>query len=97
MSLEAAPGAARVEVTLPPALVRLFPGAASRLELQAANVADVLEALDERWPGMRDRLSDETPRIRRHINIFVNGRRADLRTPLEPGASVFIITAISGG
>jgi molybdopterin converting factor small subunit len=46
---------------------------------------------------MRDRLSDETPRIRRHINIFVNGRRADLQTALEPGASVFIITAISGG
>jgi molybdopterin converting factor small subunit len=97
MSLETSPEAPWVEVTLPPALIRLFPGAASRLELQAANVADVLDALEARWPGMRDRLSDATPRIRRHINVFVNGRRADLQTPLEAGATVFIITAISGG
>ena len=86
-----------VEVTLPPALVRLFPGAASRLDVSAACVADLIEALDERWPGMRDRLVDPTPRIRRHINVFVEGRRAGLDTPLIPGARVFIITAVSGG
>lgn len=86
-----------VEVTLPPALIRLFPGSASRLSLAAASVADIVEALDERWPGMRDRLIDSTPRIRRHINVFVEGRRAGLETRLDPGAKVFIITAVSGG
>jgi molybdopterin synthase sulfur carrier subunit len=86
-----------VEVTLPPALIRLFPGAASRLNLAAASVADIVEALDQRWPGMRDRLIDSTPRIRRHINVFVEGRRAGLETRLDPGAKVFIITAVSGG
>lgn len=86
-----------VDVTLPPALVRLFPGAATRLDVPAANVAEIIDALDHLWPGMRDRLIDSTPRIRRHINVFVEGRRAALDTPLDPGARVFIITAVSGG
>lgn len=86
-----------IDVTLPPALVRLFPGAPLRLSVPAACVADVMDALEERWPGMRDRLIDSTPRIRRHINVFVGGRRAGLDTPLTEGGSVFIITAVSGG
>ena len=53
--------------------------------------------LDARWPGMRDRLCDSRPRIRRHINVFVAGERATLATRLAPGAEVIIMTAISGG
>jgi molybdopterin synthase sulfur carrier subunit len=57
----------------------------------------VIDALDRRWPGMRDRLCDSTPRIRRHINVFVAGERANLETRLAPGTEVIIMTAISGG
>lgn len=89
--------AATVDVSLPAALIRLFADAPPRLSLEAATVAEVLDGLDERWPGMRDRLRDSTPRIRRHINVFVDGERASLETPLAPGAKVFIITAVSGG
>ncbi len=84
-------------VTLPSALVALFPGAARRIELPAATVADAIAALDLRWPGMRDRICDPTPRIRRHINVFVEGERATLTTPLAPGAEVIVLPAISGG
>jgi hypothetical protein len=31
------------------------------------------------------------------MNVFVDGERATLETPLRPGAEVFILTAISGG
>jgi sulfur-carrier protein len=86
-----------VVVTLPNALVCLFPGCGRRLELSAATVGELIEALDARWPGMRDRLCDPTPRLRRHINVFVEGERAGLDTPLAPGARVFVIPAITGG
>ena len=86
-----------VVVTLPTALVRLFPGAARRVELSAASVGEMIEALDTRWPGMRDRICDSTPGIRRHINVFVAGERATLDTRLAPGAAVIVMTAISGG
>jgi sulfur-carrier protein len=86
-----------VVATLPPNLVRLFAGAVRRLELPASSVRELIDALDARWPGMRDRLCDSRPSIRRHISVFVEGRRATLDTPLAPGTEVDIMTAISGG
>lgn len=86
-----------VRVTLSGALVRLFPAAEPECMVRAASVADLLEALERRWPGMRDRIADSRPEIRRHINVFVNGDRARLATPLTDGARVYILTAMSGG
>lgn len=86
-----------VLVRLPAHLIALFPGAERQVALEASSVAEMMAALDARWPGMRDRLCDTTPAIRRHINVFVEGRRATLQTPLKPGADVFVLTAISGG
>jgi molybdopterin converting factor small subunit len=93
---DAAPGAT-VSVVLPRALLDIFPDAVSEIAVPAATVGDVIAALDARWPGMRDRLCDSTPRVRRHINIFVDGRRASLDTPLRDGVRVYVLTAISGG
>ena len=60
-------------------------------------VGEMIDALDARWPGMRDRLCDSTPRLRRHINVFIDGERAGLETPLAAGARVYVIPAITGG
>jgi molybdopterin converting factor small subunit len=86
-----------IAVTLPANLVRLFPNALRRVELPAATVGELIDGLDARWPGMRDRLCDSRPALRRHINVFVEGRRATLDTPLAPGTEVTVLTAISGG
>jgi sulfur-carrier protein len=86
-----------VAVVLPTVLIRLFPACERELTVSAGTVREMVEALEARWPGMRDRLCDSTPRVRRHINIFVEGERATLETPLSPGAEVFVMTAISGG
>jgi molybdopterin synthase sulfur carrier subunit len=91
------PGTTLVLVRLPGVLVDLFPGSVRRVELEAGTVAEMIDGLDARWPGMRDRLCDSTPAVRRHINVFVDGERARLETPLSPGAEVFVLTAISGG
>jgi sulfur-carrier protein len=88
---------APVLVRLPVLFATLFPDAERRVEITARTVAEMIDALDSRWPGMRDRLCDSTPAIRRHINVFVDGRRATLATRLTPGTDVFILTAISGG
>ncbi len=48
-------------------------------------------------PWLRDRLCDSYPAIRCHINVFVDGERAALDTPLHNGADAAILTAISGG
>jgi molybdopterin converting factor small subunit len=86
-----------VRVVLPLVLIRLFPGAPRETEVAAADVRGAIDALNARWPGMRDRLCDTRPAIRRHINVFVGGGKAALDTPLAPGEEVIIMTAISGG
>lgn len=84
-------------VRLPTVLTILFPGSSPRVELRAGTVAEAIDGLNQRWPGMGDRIRDSSPAIRRHINIFVDGRKARLETRLAPGMEVFVLTAISGG
>ncbi len=88
---------APVVVRLPALLIALFPDAERMVSLEVENVDAMMDALDKRWPGMRARLCDESPAVRRHINVFVDGKRSKLSTPLRPGADVFILTAVSGG
>ena len=86
-----------VEVVLTPALLTLFPDAASRVTVTGTTVGAIIAALDARWPGMGRMLCDERPAVRQHINIFVAGTRATIETPLAPGATVYVLTAVSGG
>jgi sulfur-carrier protein len=97
VAVEATRGVPVVSVTLPAALVNLFPGSVREMDVCAASVDEMIDALDRRWPGMRDRITDSTPRIRRHMKVFVEGEPATLETRLAPGASVLVMTAISGG
>lgn len=85
------------DVHLPRSLVALFPGAPRRLEAAGATVADVIADLDAQVPGIRNRLVDAGPTIRTHINVFVEGQRATLATPVPRGAVVHVIPAVSGG
>jgi molybdopterin converting factor small subunit len=84
-------------VVLPRSLLTLFPGVQRRHELTGETVDAILTALDASAPGMRDRLVEEGPRLRRHINVFVDGEPADLATPVGASATVHVIPAVSGG
>ena len=84
-------------VVLPRSLVALFPGAERRHEVSGATVGEVIDELDARVPGLRNRLLDAGPAIREHLNIFVAGERADLSTAVPAGTTVHIIPAVSGG
>ncbi len=86
-----------MRVVLPAVLVALFPGCPREMTVQAATVAEAITEIDARFPGLRDRICDTRPAIRRHMNVFVAGERARLETTLTPGAEVFVMTAISGG
>jgi sulfur-carrier protein len=86
-----------VVVRLPAILVDLFPGSLRRVEVEASTVDEMVDELDRLWPGIRDRICDTRPAIRRHMNVFVDGERASLGTRLAPGTEVFVLTAISGG
>ena len=84
-------------VLLPRSLLALFPGAERRHDVPGQSVGELLAALDAAVPGIRDRLVEAGPRLRPHINVFVDGSPADLATPVRPEATVHVIPAVSGG
>jgi molybdopterin converting factor small subunit len=75
----------------------LFPELPRRLDVQAPTVAGALQELDERWPGLMDRLCQHGPTLRPHIHVYVDGKRAQLDDPIGDGSRVDVIAAISGG
>jgi molybdopterin converting factor small subunit len=89
------PGA--VVVHLPRSLVALFPGAERQLPATGVTVLEVIRDLDRRVPGIGNRILDAGPVIRTHLNVFVDGERASIDTPVGPGARIHIIPAVSGG
>ena len=85
------------DVHLPTTLTPLFAGLPRRLDVDASTVDGVIAQLDERFPGLRDRLCEPGPELRPHIHVYVDRERAALSTPLDPGARLDVIAAISGG
>lgn len=84
-------------VLLPGSLIALFPGTAKRHEVEGDTVGAVLAELDRSVPGLRDRLVEAGPRLRPHINVFVDGSPADLATAVRTGAVIHVLPAVSGG
>ena len=84
-------------ILLPRSLVSLIPAAPRRCEVDATTVAEAIDRLDDLAPGIRNRLIDAGPSIRRHINVYVDGNPATLSTPLDPASTIHVIPAVSGG
>jgi molybdopterin converting factor small subunit len=85
------------DLHLPGTLTTLFADLPRHVEVEAATVEEAVERLEQRWPGVRDRLCEPGPLIRSHIHFYVDQERATLDTPLEPRSRVEVIAAISGG
>jgi sulfur-carrier protein len=85
------------ELHLPAVLPPLFPGLARELEVEATTVDEAIDRLNDRWPGFRDRLVEPGPKLRPHINVYVDRERGGLDTELAADSRVDVIAAISGG
>jgi molybdopterin synthase sulfur carrier subunit len=87
-------------VQFTPILKRFFPDLKPD-EFRAEKVADLLDQLEESYPGLRDYLVDEQGVLRQHVNIFVNNvlirDKESLQDSLKPNDEVFIMQALSGG
>jgi molybdopterin synthase sulfur carrier subunit len=88
-----------IKVRIPTPLQKLTNGKAE-VECSAKNIAELLDAIEKDYPGMKDRLSEDG-RVRRFINIYVN--EEDIRfmekeaTVLKEGDTISIVPAIAGG
>src|SRR3984957_5920162 len=90
-----------VEVTVRiPTPLRTLTGGADEVKAHGATVGAVIEDLERRHPGVKDRLLDEKG-VRRFINLYVGDEDIrfleGLKTPLKAGDAISIVPAIAGG
>jgi len=85
-----------------PSTLRTLTGNETTIQMEAeGTVSDMLNRLDTQFPGIGERLRDETGEIRRFVNIYVNGD--DVRfldgsaTQLKSGDELSIVPAMAGG
>lgn len=84
-----------------PTPLRKLTGNAAEVEVEAANVGELVESLEAAHAGIKEKLLDDAGEIRRYVNLYVNDE--DIRfldgkqTDLKAGDSVTIVPAIAGG
>ena len=82
------------------ALKRFYPNL-SPVTTTANTVNNMLEIIEEKYPGIKDYLIDDQGTLRKHVNIFINGEiikdRKKLTDPITEKDEVYIIQALSGG
>lgn len=89
-----------IKVRVPAPLQKLTKNQAE-IQANGTNIKELIDDLERNFPGIKGRICDETGKVRRFINIYVN--EEDVRflqrdqTLLEDGDEVSIIPAIAGG
>jgi molybdopterin converting factor small subunit len=66
-------------------------------DVEGATVAETLDDLFARVPGLRGHIVEETGAVRPHVSIFVDGVQSDLDTRVGDGSDLRILHAVSGG
>jgi sulfur-carrier protein len=66
-------------------------------DIEGATVIELLRALEQAHPAADGWILDERGRVRRHINVFVNGELGGEDTAVARSDSVDVLPAISGG
>ncbi len=89
-----------VTVLIPQPL-RSLTGNLSKVSGDGSTLESLVSNLDSTYPGMRERVMDETGQMRRFVNIYVNGEDVrfmeGLGTALKDGDEISIVPAVAGG
>jgi sulfur-carrier protein len=89
-----------VKVLIPSPLRRLTDNQAE-VSIEGHNVEEVMRSLERAYPAFRNRLFDDSGKLRRFIHIFVNDKdirnAAGEQTPVESGDVLAIVPAVAGG
>jgi molybdopterin converting factor small subunit len=72
-------------------------GGNREVSVEGASVGEILRELERRHPRIVGWVLDEHGRVRRHVNVFVDGERVREDAPVEADATVHVLASISGG
>jgi len=82
------------------ALKRFFP-TLREMPAEGTSFREVFDELDRQYPGLSTYVLDEQGRLRKHVNIFIDGKmirdRTTLSDPFSGTSEIYIMQALSGG
>ena len=88
-----------IEVRIP-TILRTYTDGAKTVEGSGGTIAELIDDLDTRYGGLRDRLQDESG-LRRFVNVYLNDEDVrflgGLETPVKDGDTVTVLPAVAGG
>ena len=88
-----------VEVRIP-TILRTFTGGEKAVRGDGATLQEVLDDIDGRNPGLKDRIV-ESEALRRFVNVYVNDEDVrfvgGLKVPTSDGDVVVVLPAVAGG
>lgn len=68
---------------------------------ESGSLSELIDSLEAQFPGLKERICDETGELRRFVNVYVNGEdvrfMSGIQTAIEAGAEVSIVPAVAGG
>ncbi len=81
-----------------PTMLQKLTGGVKQLDMEATNVRQVVERLEEQFPGMKERLVEDG-NIRSNIQVAVDGEIANMGIleKVAEGSEVHFVPAIGGG
>jgi molybdopterin converting factor small subunit len=83
-----------------PTPLRTLTGGEEQVQVPGATLREVIETLEKKHPGIKDRLLDDKG-VRRFVNIYVGDEDVrfldGLETKVSSGTEVSIVPAIAGG
>lgn len=89
-----------IQVRIPTPLRKLTGGAES-VSANGATITAIVEDLESNHPGLKERLCDTAGKMRRFVNVYVNGDDIrflnGLETAVKDGDEISIVPAIAGG
>jgi sulfur-carrier protein len=84
-----------------PTPLRKLTGGAEEVQVAGKSVGELIGELEKKYPGLKERICDESGSVRRFVNIFVKDEDIrflqNLDTPLGDKDEVSIVPAIAGG
>ncbi len=72
-----------------------------KVSVEGSTLLDVINALEKKHPGLKERICDDTSQLRNFVNVYINGEDVrflqGLKTPTKSGDEISIVPAVAGG